>query len=197
MNRAIQIILLLSFLIGCAVEPDPQQRGAAPMILIETKRLIIRTFTADDWKDFHELSIDWKASPGPAFDKWPTSEEAAKGSVEHMSTEARWYALCLREPAKVIGLLGLNGLDKEGRFDLGHVILTKYQDNDIDKEGLCAMVDYVFENKNVETVVTNNASEHTEQLAPLESLGFKVVDQYNPGTLILTKAEWEQQQSDK
>ena len=197
MNRAIPIMLLLAFLTGCAEKFDPQQKGVAPMVILNTERTTIRGFTEEDWPDIHELAIDWSKAPGPAFDKFPTSEDGAKGLVGYFVEHDNYKALCLRDGKKVIGLLGLNGLDSEGRFDLGHVILSEYQNNDVDKEALDAMVDYVFENKDVETIVTNNASEHAEQLAPLKSLGFRIVDKNNPGTLILTKSEWEQQKSEE
>ena len=162
------------------------------MVLLETDRTIIRRFTEQDWPDVHKLAVDWHKAPGPEFDKWPTSEDAGKGMAGHFAGHDNFHALCLRDGRKVIGLLGMNGLDGEGRFDLGHVILSEYQDNDIDKEALSAMVGYIFKNKNVETIVTNNASTHVEQLAPLKSLGFKSVDKDNPGTMVITKAEWQQ-----
>lgn len=99
--------------------------GDGTMIRIETKRLVLRPFTAADWRDFQELSVDWAAAPGPAFDKWPTTEEACKDSVQHMATRDKYLALCLRESGKVVGLLALNGFEKEGCMDLGHVILSQ------------------------------------------------------------------------
>jgi len=167
------------------------------MVLLNTERTTIRGFTEEDWPDIHELAIDWSRAPGPEFDKLPTSEDGAKGLAGYFAEHDIFKAICLRDGKKVIGLLGLNGLDGEGRFDLGHIILSEYQNNDVDKEALDAMVDYVFEDKDVETIVTNNASEHAEQLAPLKSLGFRIVDRDNPGTLILTKSEWEQQKSEE
>ena len=199
MKRAIAVSLMLIFvmLIGCHDKQMPEQKESDPMIILKTERTIIRALTEEDWPDLHGLAIDWSKAPGPEFDKWPTSEDGAKGLARHFAELDNFKALCLRDEKKVIGMLGLNGLDSEGRFDLGHVILSEYQNNDVDKEALNAMVDYVFEKKDVETIVTNNASDHAEQLAPLKSLGFRIVDQDNPGALILTKPEWEQQKSEE
>jgi RimJ/RimL family protein N-acetyltransferase len=168
---------------------EPSKETATSAALLETKRLIVRKFTADDWQDFHELAVDWKKAPGPDFDKWPTSEAAARESVEYMANSDKFYALCLRDPPKVIGLLGLNGLTDEGHFDLGHVILSKHQDNDLDREALAMMVKHIFESKDVQSIVTHNA-DHPPQLAPLKSLGFKVVDPQHPGALVLTRTDW-------
>ncbi len=199
LRRAISIpfMIVLSLSIGCSEKQMLEKKGSETMVLFQTERTTVRGFTEEDWPDIHELAKDWRKAPGPEFDKWPTSENDAKGLAGYFAEHDNFKALCLRDGEKVIGLLGLNGLDSEGRFDLGHVILSAHQDNDIDKEALKAMVEYILTNKNVESIVTNNASSHTEQLAPLRSIGFKVVDQDNPGTLVLTKAEWEQQQPDE
>ena len=161
----------------------------AKMIRIETKRLILRPFTADDWLDFHELSVDWAAAPGPAFDKWPTSEEASKKSVQYMSTTAKYLAMCVRESGKVVGLLAINGIEKEGQLDVGHVILSKYQDNKHDREALQALIQHCFDTRDMPAVITHNA-DHAPQLAPLKSLGFTIRDPKDKGTLVITREEW-------
>lgn len=160
------------------------------MTIIETKRLTLRRFTAGDWRDFQKLAIDWQAAPGPAFDKWPTSEAACRASVEHMSSNDNYFAVCLRASGAVIGLLGINGIDDQQQLDLGHVILSRYQDNSHDQEALRAAVGYCFGLPGVGSIVTRNASDHPAQLAPLKSLGFINASPDNPGELILRKTEW-------
>jgi len=157
---------------------------------IETKRLILRSFTVADWQDFQELGLDWKAAPGPDFDKWQTSEEASRESVEYMATADNYYAVCLRETGKVIGLLGINVVDAEGRLDLGHVILSIYQDNDIDREALQAIITHCFATYDIQAVITHNAPEHAAQLAPLLSLGFANLNPADEGELVLSKDDW-------
>ena len=161
------------------------------MKTIETKRIIIRAFTSEDWPDLHELAIDWAKAPGPSFDKWPTSQEEVKSLTDYFTKNDRYFAVTLRESKKVIGLIALNEIDPDRQLDLGHVILSKYQDNDLDREALDAMVEHVFKNEDVLSIVTRNAPDHIEQLAPLKDLGFKVVNQEQKGELVLTKAEWE------
>jgi RimJ/RimL family protein N-acetyltransferase len=158
---------------------------------IETKRLVLRPFTADDWRDFRELSLDWKAAPGPEFDKWPTSGEASRKSVEYMSTKDKFLAMCLRESGKVAGLLVINEIDDERQLNLGHVILSKYQDNDHDREGIEALIQHCFDAEGVMSVITNNASDHAAQLAPLLSLGFINRNVKDKGELVITREEWD------
>ncbi|NMB24218.1 MAG: GNAT family N-acetyltransferase, partial [Firmicutes bacterium] len=115
------------------------------MGLIQTERLILRRFTAEDWRDFQELGLDWQTAPGPAFDKWCTSEEACKESVSYMSKRDQYLAACLRENGKIVGLLAINGMDDQKQLDLGHVFLSTYQDNDHDKEALRTLIQHCFD----------------------------------------------------
>jgi len=161
------------------------------MILIETNRTVIRAFNQGDWGDVHTLANDWSKAPGPAFDKWPTDEPGTKGMLAlFIKNSGQYHALCLRESKKVIGLISLI-IDDKNHGEIGHVILGKYQDNSIDREALQAIADYAFNAKGALSIVTNNAPEHKEQVAPLISLGFRNVDPANSGELAITKAEWE------
>ncbi|MFA6108461.1 MAG: GNAT family protein [Candidatus Latescibacterota bacterium] len=159
---------------------------------IETKRFVLRRFIAEDWRDFQELGIDWQAAPGPAFDKWPTSEEASKSSVEYMSTSDNYFAMCVRGSGKVVGLLAINGIDDEQRLDLGHVILSRYQDNDQDKEAIEALLQHGFDTQGVRLVITHNASDHAAQFAPLKSLGFTNRNPRDAGEWVITREDWEE-----
>lgn len=171
--------------------PCPQQTEEGAMPRIETRRLTLRPFADDDWHDFQELGTDWKAAPGPEFDKWPTSEEACKASVAHMATQDKYLAMCLRSSGKVVGLLGLNGTDEQGRMDVGHVVLSKHQDDDLDREALQAIVQRAFDAQDVVAVVTHNAADHAAQLAPLRSLGLTNSDPSEAGELSISRDEWE------
>jgi RimJ/RimL family protein N-acetyltransferase len=195
MRTLFVVVLFLLLFAGCATEITSQEmsdKKEIHMQRIETERLVLRSFTEDDWRDFQELAVDWKAAPGPAFDKWRTSDEACRESVQYMSTKGNYFAMCLRESGKVVGLLGINGIDEEKQADLGHVILSSYQDDDHDREALQAMVQHCFNMKGAQSIITHNASTHVAQVAPLKSLGFVNTNPDDPGELTLSKAQWEQ-----
>jgi RimJ/RimL family protein N-acetyltransferase len=166
--------------------------GGGHMKSIETKRLLLRPFTADDWQDLQQVAIDWKAAPGPAFDKFPTEDEACRSFAQHLASRDNYLAMCLRASGKVVGLLAINGTDEEKQADLGHVILSKYQDDDHDREALQAMVQHCFDVKGIGSIITHNAPEHAAQVAPLKSLGFINTNPDDPGEFTLSKAQWEQ-----
>lgn len=157
---------------------------------LSTKRLVLRGFAPDDWRDVHELAVDWSKAPGPDFDKWPTTEEGARGMTGHFSSSPKYFAMCLKESKKVVGLLALNGYEGEGLFDLGHVIHSDYQDNDVDREALQTIVVHIFRTVDPTSIVTHNDPTHQEQLAPLRALGFTTPGDVEQGTLVLTRAEW-------
>ena len=157
---------------------------------LETKRLVLRQFTLDDWKDIHRLALDWSKAPGPAFDKWPTSTDETRKLTAYFAEQEQYRAVLLLEKNMVIGLVAFNGFDASQQLDLGHVFLAQYQDDDIDKEALTAAVDFAFENKGATAILTHNASEHHTQIAPLKSLGFKNINPEDPGEFVLTKEDW-------
>jgi len=156
---------------------------------IETSRLVIRPFTAEDWPNVQKIALDWKSAPGPEFDKWPTSETEIKGLTNLFAKQAgRYFAISL-SGGQVIGLLGLGDIGERRELDLVHVILSNHQDNDLDREALGTMVDHIFESLEVDRIVTKNA-EHPEQLAPLKSLGFVNFNQNHPSELVLSREKW-------
>ena len=157
---------------------------------IETKQLLLRIFIADDWQDLQQIALEWKSAPGPEFDKWPTEDDACRKFSQYLASRDNYLAMCLRASGKVIGLLAINDINQDNQADLGHVILSKYQDEDHDLEALQAMVQYCFEAEKVQSIITHNAPDHVAQLAPLRSLGFVNTSPDNPGELTLGKTQW-------
>ena len=195
MKERLAVHLVLLLFAGCTTVLTGQEMSKAnevDMQHIETDRLILRPFTVDDWRDFQELAVNWKAAPGPAFDKWRTSDEACQESTQYMSTKGNYFAMSVRKSGKVVGLLAINGIDDHKQADLGHVILLKYQDDDHDREALQAMVQHCFDVRGAQSIITHNASEHAAQVAPLKSLGFASTNPDNPGEFTISKTRWEQ-----
>ena len=107
-----------------------------------------------------------------------------------MAKRDNYCAMCLRESGKVIGLLAINGIDEQKRLDLGHVILSTYQDNDYDREALQVLIQHCMDKDGVRSVITHNDPDHAEQLAPLKSLGLTSRNPENRGELVITREEW-------
>jgi RimJ/RimL family protein N-acetyltransferase len=160
--------------------------GGIKMEKMESKRLVLRNLEQDDFNDFWELSKNWKEAPGPAFDKFPVTEKESKDFFEYsIKNSGNNCYIYLRDEKKIIGLICLNGIDENGYMDMGHIIHSDYQNNDIDKEALSMIVDYVLKTMDVKAIITNNDPD-IKQNAPLYSIGF--IDRNdNGGQLIMEK----------
>jgi RimJ/RimL family protein N-acetyltransferase len=159
------------------------------MVQLETKRLILRGFASRDWPEVLELAMDGRSAPGPDFDKLPTNEAECRKFTDYLARSGKYYGMCLRTDNKIVGLLALNGLDERERFDLGHIIHSRYQDNDHDREALAAIIALIFSTYGMFTITTHNA-DHPGQLAPLKSLGFEQ-GEGEKGELTINKAQWD------
>jgi RimJ/RimL family protein N-acetyltransferase len=155
---------------------------------LHSNRLILRGFLNNDFSDLLTLAVNWKSAPGPECDKWPVDENGCKGFLEYLCTHQNYYAvhLCCNEK-KVIGLLAINGINENKQLDLGHVIHSDYQNNDIDREALKTIIDYLFETMDIESIITGNYP-YEKQITPLKSLGFTKGE--NEGIYIIEKRNW-------
>ena len=154
---------------------------------LESERLVLRELEPGDFNDFWELSKNWKEAPGPDFDKFPVDENECKNFFDHIFNNSRNTTgfVYLRSEKKIIGLICMNGIDENGCMDMGHVIHSDYQNNDIDKEALSMFVEYIFSATDAKAVITNNDPDK-KQNAPLYSLGFTARNE-NEGELIIKK----------
>lgn len=144
---------------------------------IETERLTIRRFTAGDWSDVQALAIDKESSKGAIYDDtWPTSDDETKGLTEYFAEhDDRYFAVRLKKDQRIIGLITFNDIDPNQQLDFGHIFHTDCQDDDVDREALGRMITFAFEKLDIQSIVTKNRPEWTEQTAPLRSLGLQPV----------------------
>jgi len=150
---------------------------------------VLKKLEPSDFKDFWDLSINWKAAPGPEFDKFPVTEKECREFFEYsLKNSGNNLYVFLRDEKKVIGLISLNGLDENGRMDMGHIIHSDYQNDDIDREALFLFINNVFKTTDVKTIITHNFPDKKQE-APLYSLGF-VDGNREHGELLMDKENW-------
>jgi len=144
---------------------------------LETKRLVIRGFTHEDWAAIQELAKDLAASHAAKYDHpWPTSEDGCKGAAGYFAKRAgSSWAVCLKTDKRLIGYISYNDIDGDKRLDLGHVFHSRFYCEDYDTEALKRMIDHAFTALNIKSIYCNNAEEWTAQLASLRKLGLKLV----------------------
>jgi len=158
---------------------------------IITNRLIIRSFTLNDWKGIQALAIDKESYKSDPHDpSWPTSDKKCKAFVEYLVRMTdKFFAVCLKSDNTLIGLLSFTYSDGNRQLELGYQIHSKYQDNNLDREALEGVINFAFELKNVLSIDSRTNPEWIEQIAPLKSSGFTPIEG-DPGHLGITRENW-------
>ena len=140
----------------------------------ETERLIIRNFKFDDWRQIQALAINKESSDGAKYDiTWPTSDDGCQKMAKFLSTTDSFWAVCLKEDEKFVGLIAFNSIDENRTLDIGHVFHTDYMSEDIMTEALRRMVQYAFDELEIDRITTHNAADWKGQIEPLYRLGMR------------------------
>ena len=141
----------------------------------ETERLLIRNFRPNDWKQVQVLAINKEMSDGAKYDlTWPTSDEESLKMAEFLSGTDFFWAVCLKENGELIGLIAFNSIDENRTLDIGHVFHTDYMlEQDVMTEALRRMVQYAFDELEIDRITTHNAADWKGQIEPLYRIGMK------------------------
>lgn len=151
------------------------------MTTIETDRLTIRNFGADDWQDLQEMVIKYQESEYARYDhQWPTCMEEIKDIVEWFAGGDSYLAACLKTTNKLIGFIALNPGEEEGdvEFNLGYAFHTDYHGKGYATEGCRAVLDHTFGPLAGERVVTTTAAANKPSCQLLRRLGMKETGQH-------------------
>jgi len=112
---------------------------------LESKRLILREREPADFKDFWDLSINWKAAPGPEFDKFPATEKECWNFFDdRLKNGSGTRYIYLRNEKRMIGLISFTRLDEHGRMNIEHIIHPDHQDDNTDRQALSNPLAIVF-----------------------------------------------------
>jgi ribosomal-protein-alanine N-acetyltransferase len=150
------------------------------MIAIESNRLSIRNFKADDAESLREMILQKESSKYAIYDHaWPTSEKEIKGIVEWFSSDDHYLAVCLKETGKLIGYIGLNpvGTQEGTGYDLGYCFNSDYHGQGYASEGCNTVIEYAFTELKAENLTCGTASENGPSCRLLNRLGFKKIDE--------------------
>lgn len=147
---------------------------------IETKRLIIRKFRQEDWKDLQEISISNATSEFADCDEqWPTDDGGIQDVCGYFAEEEQFWAVEVKELKKVVCFINFNGINEETQsLNIGHIVNLKYAGNDYEYEALKALYNYGFLEFGVKEVSATWTLADKVKLAPLEKLGMKVVQTF-------------------
>lgn len=137
---------------------------------MNTHRLLIRRFQADDWEDLYEYLSQAEVvtfEPYGVFSKEDCRREAAR-----RAENSAFWAVCLKDTGKLIGNIYLS----KGEFDtwtLGYVLNARYQGNGYATEAAFALVDHTFRKEKARRLIAmcNPLNEASWRL--LERLGLR------------------------
>jgi len=140
--------------------------------MIETERLLIRTFAPSDWKDMWEYlsdSVAYVFEPGE-----PISEEQAVALSKERSNSKDFLAVELKQNRKVIGHLSFRQVDRMElqTWELGYIFNPLYQMQGFATESVRAIVTYGFNELHVHRIVANCNPENIASWRVLEKAGF-------------------------
>jgi [ribosomal protein S5]-alanine N-acetyltransferase len=161
------------------------------MQAIQTDRLAIRNFRPEDWRDLHEMIVQYQASEYAQYDqKWPTAEEAIQGVAKWFAEGDSYLAACLRTTGKLIGFVAVNRREEPeygSAVNLGYVFNFGYHGQGYATEACRAAIEHAFERLGVERMVTGTAHENLPSRRLLARLGFR---ELGDGLYVLTRDEW-------
>lgn len=170
-------------------------------IMIETKRLLLRDMTYDDFDPLYEIFSDAETMahyPAP-FD----SEKVRNWIKWNIDNYAKYgfglWAVILKETGKVIGDCGLTlqNIDGELLPEIGYHIHKKYQRRGYGSEAARAVRDYAFENTDYDCIYSYMKYTNVASYSTAVANGMKKVKEYPDEkngisyAYAITRSEWE------
>jgi RimJ/RimL family protein N-acetyltransferase len=140
------------------------------MIELQTERLRIRGFLADDWKDLYDYLSDKQVIKYEPYDAF-TEEESRREAMKR-SKDENFYAVCLKDTDKVIGNLYFSE-QEFGTWELGYVFNANYQGKGYASEAAAALLEDAFRNRGVRRVIAMCNPENAASWRLLERLGMR------------------------
>ena len=143
---------------------------------LETERLLIRRFRADDWRGLREIIIQKESSQYAAYDhEWPTSGEEIRKITDWFAEGDEFHAVCLKESGRLIGFISLNRNEEKDRpeFNLGFCFNFNYHGKGYATEGCRALLHYAFSELKAEEIKSGTAARNHPARNLLLRLGMK------------------------
>jgi len=175
------------------------------MIRIETERLIIRNFTIKDEEHVYEQIMKFQKSEFVFMDEpWPLERSKYAEIIQHIISTDDFLAVELKHNNKFIGWFTI-GKNEDGTNNFGYNIHIDFHGQGFATEAGTALLDYMFNELQIETIVTGTGLQNKPSVHLLEKLGFRKISEEkesfhtdedgNPieflgGHFKLTKEQW-------
>lgn len=145
------------------------------MKTLETERLVLRSWKAEDLDDFYEYAKSLEVGPNAGWKPHACKEESAKILKSFIETDDTW-AIELKENHKVIGSVGLHrdimraGVNSKM---IGYVLSKDYWGRGIMPEAVKEIIRYAFEEEALDLIAAHYFRFNDRSKRVIEKSGFK------------------------
>ena len=149
-------------------------------VILETDRLILRTWELKDLDDFFEYASVEGVGEKAGWEHHKSKDKSLE-ILKMFIEEKKVFAIVLKENQKVIGSIGIEELSEEldkdldnlvGR-ELGYVLNKDYWNKGIMKEAISKVVDYCFNTLKLNFLMASYFNYNIASKRVLENLNFK------------------------
>ena len=149
-------------------------------VILETDRLILRTWELKDLDDFFEYASVEGVGEKAGWEHHKSKDKSLE-ILKMFIEEKKVFAIVLKENQKVIGSIGIEELSEEldkdldnllGR-ELGYVLNKDYWNKGIMKEAVSKVVDYCFNTLKLNFLMASYFNHNIVSKKVLENLNFK------------------------
>ena len=149
-------------------------------VILETDRLILRTWELKDLDDFFEYASVEGVGEKAGWEHHKSKDKSLE-ILKMFIEEKKVFAIVLKENQKVIGSIGIEELSEEldkdldnllGR-ELGYVLNKDYWNKGIMKEAVSKVVDYCFNTLKLNFLMASYFNHNIASKKVLENLNFK------------------------
>ncbi len=137
---------------------------------LTTQRLLLRSFTKNDWKDLYEYLSDEKVIHYEPYEVF--SEEQCRHEAIQRSKNDAFLAVCLKDTNKVIGNLYFSEQDFN-TWEIGYVFNNNYQGFGYATESAREVLREAFEKLGARRIIAMCNPENTASWRLLERLGMR------------------------
>lgn len=138
--------------------------------MIETKRLLIRSFNKNDWRDLYEYLSDEEVVKFEPYECYTLDE--CKKEAARRSKDGDFKAVCLKDTLKLIGNIYLSERDFN-TWELGYVFNKNFQGYGYATEAASVMVDDAFKNRGARRIIAMCSPLNVSSWRLLERLGMR------------------------
>lgn len=148
---------------------------------IETDRLTLRNFTAEDGPALLKMLVQYQASTYAKYDhQWPTDPEKIKGVAKWFAEGDAYLAVWLKETNAFIGFVCLNPVKREEpgglkKYDIGYIFDFDFHGKGYATEACNAVLAYAFRSLDADSVITGTAEKSLPSCKLLERIGMSLV----------------------